>query len=172
MMLIFIEILCLVIFSLFVDVILDSLFGFLFFKNTGAVNSFFSVRDFIVSILFIFCFLRQANSSFKLSISDILSVVKIFLFKSSIDLFIIVNSLSARAFRFSISLFTCRFRSFLISFKTISEIFLVSLISVLGRPGRGVGKISPSASSLFPESNFKFSSIRFLYGEYEEHLPQ
>ena len=46
MMLIFIEILCLLIFSLFVDDVLDSLFGFSFFKNTGAVTSFFFSKRF------------------------------------------------------------------------------------------------------------------------------
>ena len=46
--------------------------------------------------------------------------------------------------------------------KTKSEISFVSLIGVLGRPGRGVGKISSSTNSLFPESNFKFLSIRLF----------
>ena len=60
-----------------------------------------------------------------------------------------------RAFRFSTSLFTCRIKSFLISFKTISEILFVSLVGVLGLSGTGVGKVSSSTNSLFPESNFK-----------------
>lgn len=46
MMLIFIEILCMLIFSLFVDDVLDSLFGFSFFKNTGVVTSFFFSKRF------------------------------------------------------------------------------------------------------------------------------
>ena len=52
-----VEILGLLIFSLFVDDILDSLFGFSFCKNTDAISWFFSVRDFIKS-MFIFSFLR------------------------------------------------------------------------------------------------------------------
>ena len=86
----------------------------------------FSVRDFIISILIIFSFLRQATSSFKESISDILLVMKFVLFKSSIDLLIIANSLSMRAFRFFTLLFICRVKPFSISFKTISEILFVS----------------------------------------------
>ena len=67
-----------------------------------------------------------------------------------------------RAFRFSTSLSACRVKSFLISLKTISKISFVSLVGVLGVPGRAVGKISSSNDSLFSQSNFKFSSIRFF----------
>ena len=85
-----------------------------------------------------------------------------FLSKSPIDLPIVVNSLSMRAFRFSTSMFTCPIKSFLISFKTISEILFVFLVDVFGVPRRGVGEISSSTNSLFSQSNFEFSSIRFF----------
>ena len=58
-------------------------------------------------------------------------------------------------------MFTCCIKSFLILFKTITEILFVSLIGVLGVPGKVVGGISSSTNSLFSQSNFKFSSIRF-----------
>ena len=58
-------------------------------------------------------------------------------------------------------MFTCCIKSFLILFKTITEILFVSLIGVLGVPGKVVGEISSSTNSLFSQSNFKFSSIRF-----------
>ena len=73
-----------------------------------------------------------------------------------------MNSLSIRALRFSTSLFTCRTKSFSTSFKTISEILFLSLVGELGVPGTGVGKILSSTNSLFSQSNFKFSSIRFF----------
>ena len=73
-----VEILVLLIFSLFTNDISDSLFRISFCKNTGATTWFFSVRDFLIYVLIIFSFFRWATSSFKDSIRDMLSVMKFF----------------------------------------------------------------------------------------------
>ena len=51
-----VETLGLLIFSLFADDILDSLFGFSFCKTAGATTWYFSVREFMISVLIIFSF--------------------------------------------------------------------------------------------------------------------